>query len=272
MDDLIRGQLESLLNGVSEEVGGIAGELAKSPADWNPTIWSGISKIAEDAVMPVATLVLAFFFCLELYGIVTRHNSGNPMNLWEPAKAVIKVFVIKTFLTKILSILLEIFKVIGGVITATSNTIGGTGSLDIADLDELMLIVNDMSFWPKIGLILETFIGGLMIQIMSIIITVIIFGRMIEIFVYSAVAPIPVASCMNNDLNIGKNFLKAYVGLAVQGFVIMVIISIYGVLVNNVATRTDIHGAIWDVISYSAVLIFCLFKSGAWSKSIMNAA
>ena len=132
--------------------------------------------------------------------------------------------------------------------------------------------IDTMGIGELIGLGLETMVISLCMKIMSVLITVILYGRMIEIYLYVSVAPIPAATVTNREWGtIGTNYLKGLIALAFQGFFIMVCVAIYAVLVASVTVAGNLHSALWSVAAYTVILCFSLFKTGSLSKSIFNA-
>lgn len=151
--------------------------------------------------------------------------------------------------------------------------ISGSTSIDV----ETTLIslfnsqIDTMEIGELIGLGLETMLVKLCMMIMSVLITVILYGRMIEIYCYVSVAPVPFATFANREWGgIGNNYVKGLIALAFQGFFIMVCVGIYAALVGTIATASNIHYAIWRSAGYTVILCFALFKTGSLSKSILN--
>ena len=129
-----------------------------------------------------------------------------------------------------------------------------------------------MGIGELIGLGMETMIISMCMKIMSVLITVILYGRMIEIYLYISVSPIPFATWTNKEWgSIGSNYFKGLFALAVQGFFIMVCVAIYAVLVSSVAVAGNLHSALWSVAAYTVILCFSLFKTGGLAKSVINA-
>ncbi len=171
-------------------------------------------------------------------------------------------------------IAMAVFDVGNHVVSETVGTISGSTSLDVQET--LITMFNDqietMEIGELIGLGLETMVLSLCMKIMSVLITVILYGRMIEIYLYVSVAPIPAATVTNREWgNIGTNYLKGLIALAFQGFFIMVCVAIYAVLVAGVSVADNLHTALWSVAAYTVILCFSLFKTGSLSKSIFHA-
>ena len=107
---------------------------------------------------------------------------------------------------------------------------------------------------------------------LSICIMLVIYGRMIEVYLTTSVGPIPLATMTNRDWShTGQNYLKSLFALAFQAFLIMVCVGIYSVLVQSIATDGNISGAIWACMGYTVLLCFALFKTGSLSKSLFGA-
>ena len=177
-------------------------------------------------------------------------------------------------LSKTFDIVMAVFDVGSHVVTQAASSISGSTSLDVeATLTSMFNSqIDTMGIGELIGLGLETMVISLCMKIMSVLITVILYGRMIEIYLYVSVAPIPAATVTNREWGtIGTNYLKGLVALAFQGFFIMVCVAIYAVLVAGVAVAGNLHSALWSVAAYTVILCFSLFKTGSLSKSIFNA-
>lgn len=101
---------------------------------------------------------------------------------------------------------------------------------------------------------------------------IIVYGRMIEIYLVTSIAPIPMATMMNREWGqTGQNYLRGLLALGFQAFLIIVCVAIYAVLVQNIAVGSDISYAIWTCMGYTVLLCFTLFKSSSLAKSIFHA-
>ena len=176
--------------------------------------------------------------------------------------------------THTFDIALAIFDVANHVVTSAGGIINGSTSIDVAEALQTLLesSIEDMGIGELLGLGLETMIVSLCMKIISVLITVILYGRMIEIYLYVSVSPIPFATFTNREWgSIGNNYVKALLGLGFQGFFMMGCVAIYAVLVNTITVADNLHTAIWSVAAYTVILCFSLFKTGSLSKSIFNA-
>ena len=129
-----------------------------------------------------------------------------------------------------------------------------------------------MGIGELFGLCMETLLIRFTMNIMSWCVFIIIYGRMIEIFLYCSLGPIPLATMANRDWGqMGQNYLRALFALGFQGFLILICVGIYAVMVKAITTSADIHAAVWAVAGYTVLLCFSLFKTASLSKSIFNA-
>ena len=185
-----------------------------------------------------------------------------------------KACIAVSLLSKTFDIVMAVFDVGSHVVTSAGAVITGSTSLDVQATLTTMFNnqIDTMGIGELIGLGMETMIISLCMKIMSVLITVILYGRMIEIYLYVSVAPIPCATATNREWGtIGSNYLKGLIALAFQGFFIMVCVAIYAILVASVAVAANLHSALWSVAAYTVILCFSLFKTGSLSKSIFNA-
>ena len=175
--------------------------------------------------------------------------------------------------TNTFDIVMAVFDIGQNVVAGAAGVINGSTSIDIdATLAEMRTSMEAMGIGELLALSIETLLISLCLKIMSILITVILYGRMIEIYCTVSIAPIPVATMSNREWgSIGNNYLKALFALAFQGFLIMICVGIYAVLIRNISGATDIAGAIWGCMGYTVLLCFCLFKTGSISKSVFGA-
>ena len=139
-------------------------------------------------------------------------------------------------------------------------------------LTELETTLEGMDLGPLLGLWLQSSVIGLTMQIMGIIIFVLVYGRMIEIYLMTSLAPLPVATLSNRELGgTGQNYLKSLFAVGFQGMLILVCVAIYAVLVQGIATGGDPIGAIWGTVGYTVLLCFMLFKTGGIAQRIFGA-
>ena len=275
--DLLIGWIESNLTNmftdVNDKVGIIASEVGKTPSTWNGSIYTMIRGLSESVIVPIAGIIITFVLCYELISMITEKNNMHEMDTWMFFKWFFKAAVAIYLVTNTFDIVMAVFDIGQNVITGAGGYISGSTSIDIdATLASMQASMEAMSIGELLGLSIETLLISLCLKIMSILITVNLYGRMIEIYCTVSVAPIPIATMSNHEWgSIGTNYLKGLFALAFQGFLIMICVGIYAVLINNMIIAANIHSALFSVAAYTVILCFSLFKTGTLAKSIFNA-
>lgn len=270
---LIESNLTNMFTDVNDKVGTIATEVGKTPSSWNGSIYTMVKGLSDNVIVPIAGIIITFVLCYELISMVTEKNNMQEMDTWMFFKWFFKAAVAIYLLTNTFNIVMAVFDIGQHVVGGAAGVIGGSTSIDIAStLDTMRTGMVAMEIGELLGLSIETLLISLCLKIMSILITVILYGRMIEIYLTVSVAPIPFATMTNREWgNIGTNYFRGLFALAFQGFLIMVCVGIYAVLINNMIIADDIHSALFSVAAYTVILCFSLFKTGSLSKSIFNA-
>lgn len=271
--ELIESNLTNMFTDVNDKVGTIAAEVGQTPSGWNGSIYSMVRGLSDNVIVPIAGIIITFVLCYELITMITEKNNMHDMDTWMFFKWFFKASVAIYLLTNTFTIVMAIFDIGQHVVSSAAGVINGSTSIDIASTLEAMRTgMEAMGIGELLGLAIETLLVSLCMKIMSILITVILYGRMIEIYLTVSVAPIPFATMTNREWgNIGTNYFRGLFALAFQGFLIMVCVGIYAVLVNNMIIATDIHAALFSVAAYTVILCFSLFKTGSLAKSIFNA-
>lgn len=276
--DMLRGWVLSNLNtmftDVNDKVGTIAGEVSRTPSAWNAGIFNMVRTLSENVIIPIAGMVISFVLIYELITMVIDKNNMHDFDTGLFFRFLFKACIAVMLLSKTFDIVMAVFDVGSHIVAEASSAISGSTSLNVqATLVSMFNSqIDTMEIGELIGLGLETMIVSLGMKIMAVLITVILYGRMIEIYLYVSVAPIPAATVTNREWGgVGTNYLKGLIALAFQGFFIMVCVAIYAVLVSGVAVASDLHSALWSVGAYTVILCFSLFKTGSISKSIFHA-
>lgn len=270
----VLSNLETMFTDVNEKVGTIAGEVSRTPSTWNSGIFGMVKNLSENVIVPIAGMIISFVLIYELITMVIDKNNMHDFDTSLFFRFLFKACIAVSLLSQTFDIVMAVFDVGSHVVTKAAATITGSASLDVQSALVAMFNsqVKDMEIGELIGLGMETMIISLCMKIMSVLITVILYGRMIEIYLYVSVAPIPAATVTNREWgSIGTNYLKGLIALAFQGFFIMVCVAIYAVLVTSVTVASNLHTALWSVAAYTIILCFSLFKTGSLSKSIFNA-
>ena len=266
--------LETMFTDVNDKVGTIAGEVGRTPSSWNSGIFSMIQNLSETVMVPIAGMIISAILCYELITMVMDKNNMHEIGSEFFFRYLVKACVAVLLLSYTFDITMAIFDVGNHIVTSAAGVISGSTSLDVASTLQTMFMsqISTMEIGELIGLGIETMIVSLCMKIISLLITVMLYGRMIEIYLYVSVAPVPFATLSNREWgSIGNNYIKGLCALAFQGFFIMVCVAIYAVLVSSVAVASNLHTALWSVAAYTVILCFSLFKTGSLSKSILNA-
>ena len=256
----IMGNLEGLFDTVNAKVGEIAVQVGTTPAAWNAGVFSLIRQLSETVILPIAGLVLTFVATYELIQMLLEKNNMHEFDVANIYKWVFKTACAILILSNTFNIVIA-----AGLIQ---------GSTDITPdmLAELETTLEGMDLGPLLGLWLQSSVIGLTMQIMGIIIFVLVYGRMIEIYLMTSLAPLPVATLSNRELGgTGQNYLKSLFAVGFQGMLILVCVAIYAVLIQGIATGGDPIGAIWGTVGYTVLLCFMLFKTGGIAQRIFGA-
>ena len=267
----IMNNLSGLFDSVNDQVGDIATQVGTSPASFSPGVFSLIRNVSESVIVPIAGIILTFIVCYELIQLIIDHNNLANFETWIFFKWIFKTFVAVTLITNTFNIVMAVFDVSQHVISSSSGIIGGSTAVTDSMLSTLETNLAEMELGPLLGLFAQSMIIGLTMKIIGIIIFVIVYGRMVEIYLMTSLAPIPFATFANREQSqIGQNYLRSLFALGFQGFLIMICVAIYAVLVQSVAVSDPIN-AIWGLIGYTVLLCFTLFKTGSLAKSVLHA-
>ena len=268
----IESNLASMFGDVNDRVGSIAAQVGQTPQAWNASIFNMIRNLSETVIMPIAGIIITYVLCVEIISMVLEKNSMHDVDTFMFFKYFFKAWVAIFIVTHTFDITMAVFDVAQSVINRAGAVIGTNTAIDINAAISAMNL-ESYGIPELILLMIETFLVSFCLKIMSVIITVIIYGRMIQIYLTCSIAPIPLATMMNKEWGqIGNNYLKGLLALGFQGFFLMVCVGIYAVLVNGMVVSTNIHTAIFSVAAYTVILCFAMMKSGTLAKSIFNAS
>ena len=270
---MIQNGLEGMFVEVNDKVGTIASQVGQTPQGWNAGVFNLIQNLSQTVIVPIAGLIITFVLCYELITMVTQKNNFHEFETYNIFLWIFKAYVAIYLVTNTFNITMAVFDVGQHIVNGAAGVISGSTAVDAsAAIATLTESLDEMEIGELFLLAMETLLISLTMSILSVIITVIMYGRMIEIYLYTSVAPIPFATMTNEEWgNIGNNYLKGLFALAFQGFFMLVCVGIYSVLVNAMTISTNLHGAMFSVAAYTVVLAFSLFKTGSLSKSIFNA-
>lgn len=270
---LITSNLTTLFDDVNSKVGTIATEVGQTPQGWNSSIFQMIKTLSDNVILPIAGLIITFVLCYELITAITEKNNMHDVDTFIFFKYVFKAAIAVYLLSHTFDITMAVFDVAQTVVTQAGGIITNETSIDIATTIAAMEAeMEAMSIGGLVQLALETLIISLSLKIMSILITVILYGRMIEIYLTVSVSPIPFATMTNREWgNIGTNYFRTLFSLGFQGFFMIVCVAIYAVLVNNMIVAENIHSALFSIAAYTVILCISLFKTGSLSRSLFGA-
>ena len=270
----ITGNLSGMFDTVNTKVGEIAGEVGQTPLAWNSGVFSMIRNLSETVIVPIAGVILTFVMCYELIQLVTEKNNLHDVDTWMFFKWIFKTFCAVLIVTNTWNIVMGIFDVGQSVVNSSAGVIIGNTSIDISSvITDMEAQLEALGTGELFGLWFQSLFVGLTMNALSICIMLVIYGRMIEVYLTTSVGPVPLATMTNREWgSAGQNYLKSLFALAFQAFLIMVCVGIYSVLVQSIATDGDLSGAIWACMGYTVLLCFALFKTGSLSKSLFGAA
>jgi hypothetical protein len=271
--DGITGNLQGLFDNVNQQVGSIAGQVGTTPQAWNSNVFTMIHSLSDNVILPIAGVILAIVMTMELLQLVLEKNNMHDFETWIFFKWMFKTFCAVLIVTNTWNIIMGVFEVAQSVVNSAAGIIGTDASIDLTQvIGDLEARLQEMEIGPLLGLWFQSLFVGVTIQALSICIFVIVYGRMMEIYIVTSLAPIPMATMMNREWGqMGQNYLRSLFALGFQAFLIIVCVAIYAVLVQSIAVETDVVAAIWTCIGYTVLLCFSLFKSGGVAKQIFNA-
>ncbi|MCL2853279.1 MAG: CD0415/CD1112 family protein [Defluviitaleaceae bacterium] len=270
MIDGIVSNFTSMFDDLNVRVNDIASQVGETPSGWNSSIFNMVRTISETVIIPIAGVILTFILCYELIQMILEKNNMAEFDTFNIYKWVFKTFCAVLILTNTFDIVVGVFEIAQHVVNSSAGVIVGSLDVDIAiaDLEEQL---EDMGTGALVQFYIESSILQLAIRVISICVFLIIYGRMIEIYLTISLAPIPLATLVNREWgNTGNSYLKSLFALAFQGFLIMVCVAIYAVLLSTITTADSVHAAAWGTVSYTILLAFTLFRTSGLAKSIFG--
>ena len=269
----IVSNLSGMFDSTNAQIGEIAGQVGLTPQAWNSGIFNMIQNLSNNVILPLAGAILAIVMTLELIQLITDRNNLNDVDTWMFFKWVFKSAAAVLIVSNTWTIVMGIFDAAQSVVNGAAGVMIGNTSIDISsvvtDLESRLMA---MDVGPLLGLWFQSLFVGICTWAITICIFIVIYGRMIEVYLVTSVAPIPMATMANREWGqMGQNYLRTLFALGFQAFLIMVCVAIYSVLVQNIAVSTDISTAIWTCMGYTVLLCFCLFKTSSLARSVFNA-
>ena len=268
----ILSNLSDLFGQVNDQVTSVAGVVGQTPMGWNAAIFNMIKNISDTVVLPIAGLILSFVMTLELIQIIMDKNNGHDFDLFMLYKWIFKSMFAVLIVTNTWNIVMSVFDIAQSVVQ------GAAGIIAESNIDSSLLIpglqnqLAGMGVGELVSLWMITLLLRFSMWPITIIIFIVVYGRMIEIYLLTSMAPIPMATMMGKELgNIGQNYLRSLVALGFQGFLIIICVAIYSVMLQGLVVGDDIFVSLLYYVAYTVLLCFTLLKTSALSKSIFNA-
>ena len=271
--DGITSNLTGLFDTVNTKVGEIAADVGATPQGWNSGIFNMLRNLSETVIVPIAGAILALIMCYELIQLIAERNNMHDMDSWMLFRWVFKSAAAVLLVANTWNIVMGVFDLTQSVVNQSAGVIIGNTSIDITTVvTDLDTRLSAMDIGGLLGLWFQSLFVGLTMNILSICIMLVVYGRMIEIYLVTSLGPIPLATIGNSEWRgMGQGYLKSLFALGFQAFLIMVVTGIYAVLVQSIALSDDVSGAIWGCMGYTVLLCFCLFKTGSIAKAVFAA-
>ena len=263
--------LQTMFDCVNDQVGTIASDVGTTPSAFNPTIFGMVRNISETVIMPIAGIILTFVACYELIQLIISYNNLANFETWFIFKWVFKTFIAVEIITHTFDFTMAVFDVAQHIILNAGGVIVSSTAVDASALAAMQSTIEAMDIWSIFALFFQVSIIMIVTQILSKLIFVIIYVRMIEIYMYVSLAPIPLATFANKEQSsVCINYGKSLFALGLQGFLIMICVGIYAALIQSLAFSSDIVGSLWGVVGYTILLAFSLFKTNTVAKAILQ--
>lgn len=269
---MVQSNLTTMFTDVNDKTGQIAAQVGQTPQGWNSNIFNMIQGLSNSVIIPIAGMIITFVLCYELISMLTERNNMHEIDTWMFFKYFVKMWIAVYLVSNTFTITMAVFDVGQSVVNSAAGVLNGDTAIDISEaIADIETTMETMEIGDLVVLALETLIVSFGMKIMSVVITVIMYGRMIEIYLYTSVAPIPFATMSNKEWGqIGLNYFRGLFALAFQAFLMMVCVGIYAVLVSGLQMSGDLSSALFGVAAYTVILCFSLMKTGSLSKSIFN--
>ena len=269
----ILGNLNGMFDATNQKVAELSAQIGTTPQAWNGSIFGMIQNLSETVIVPIAGAILAFVMTLELIQLITEKNNLGDVDTWMFFKWAFKSAAAVLIVTNTWNIVMGVFDAAQSVVSSASGLIISDTRIDIASvLTDLEQRLKAMEIGPLFGLWFQSMFVGICTWAITICIFIVIYGRMIEIYLVTSIAPIPMATMLGKEWGgMGQNYLRSLLALGFQAFLIIVCVAIYAVLVQNIASMDDISAAIWTCMGYTVLLCFCLFKTSSLARSVFNA-
>lgn len=270
---MVNANLTTMFTDVNEKTSEIAAQVGQTPQGWNGSVFSMIQGLSNNVIVPIAGIIITMVLCYELITMLTERNNLHDVDTWMFFKYFVKMWIAVYLVSNTFTIVMAVFDVGQSVVSSAAGYISGTTAIDVQSMIGTMDTAMEAMEIPELMMLaLETALVSLCMKILSILIMVILYGRMIEIYLYSSVAPIPFATMSNREWGqIGTNYFRGLLALGFQGFLMMVCVGIYAVLISTMNITDHVHMALFEIAAYTVILCYSLLKTSSLAKSIFNA-
>lgn len=270
---MVTSNLQTMFNDVNQKTSEIATQVGQTPQGWNGSVFSMIQGLSNNVIVPIAGIIITMVLCYELISMLTERNNLHEVDTWMFFKYFVKMWIAVYLVSNTFNIVMAVFDVGQSVVSSATGYITGRAAIDVRSMIATMETAMESMGIPELMMLsIETALVSLCMKLISILIMVILYGRMIEIYLYSSVAPIPFATMSNREWGqIGTNYFRGLFALAFQGFLMMVCVGIYAVLISTMNITGNIHMALFEIAAYTIILCYSLMKTSSLSKSIFNA-
>ena len=270
---MVTSNLQTMFNDVDQKTSEIATQVGQTPQGWNGSVFSMIQGLSNNVIVPIAGIIITMVLCYELISMMTERNNLHEVDTWMFFKYFVKMWVAVYLVSNTFNIVMAVFDIGQSVVSSAAGYITGRAAIDVSGMIATMETAMESMGIPELMMLsIETALVSLCMKLISILIMVILYGRMIEIYLISSVAPIPFATMSNREWGqIGTNYFRGLFALAFQGFLMMVCVGIYAVLVSTMNITGNVHMALFEIAAYTIILCYSLMKTSSLSKSIFNA-
>jgi hypothetical protein len=270
---MVNANLTTMFTDVNEKTSEIAAQVGQTPQGWNGSVFSMIQGLSNNVIVPIAGIIITMVLCYELITMLTERNNLHDVDTWMFFKYFVKMWIAVYLVSNTFTIVMAVFDVGQSVVSSAAGYISGTTAIDVQSMIGTMDTAMEAMEIPELMMLaLETALVSLCMKILSILIMVILYGRMIEIYLYSSVAPLPFATMSNREWGqIGTNYFRGLLALGFQGFLMMVCVGIYAVLISTMNITDHIHMALFEIAAYTVILCYSLLKTSSLAESIFNA-
>ena len=180
---MVSSNLTTMYTDVNEKTGQIAAQVGQTPQGWNGNIFSMIQNLSDSVIVPIAGMIITFVLCYELISMLTEKNNMHDIDTWMFFKYFFKMWVAVWIVSHTFTITMAVFDVGQSVVSRAAGVISSDTAINIDTMITTMeTAMESMEIGELVILALETMLGSLCMKIISVLITVILYGRMIEIY------------------------------------------------------------------------------------------